>query len=117
MLRRSPFSSTIAISRSGAHDAAVIRGAFGTGRNAAAAGCTTHAMTSLCSMAALRSMAATRSMATCRRKRYHVCFMDVAIADITGLVLAGGRGSRMGAGDEGVHRPLGGPLVRHAPER
>ena len=111
MGRRSPFSSRIAISRSTAHDAAVIRGAFGTGRNAAAAGCTTQAMTSLCSMVALRSMA------THRRKRYHVCFMDIAIADITGLVLAGGRGSRMGGVDKGLQHHLGVPLARHALER
>jgi molybdenum cofactor guanylyltransferase len=56
-------------------------------------------------------------MATHRRKRYHVCFMDIAIADITGLVLAGGRGSRMGGVDKGLQNHLGIPLARHALER
>lgn len=37
--------------------------------------------------------------------------------DITGLVLAGGRGSRMGGVDKGLQRHLGLPLVRHALQR
>ncbi len=99
------------ISRSGTHDAAVTRGALGTGRSAAAGGSITHAMTSLC------SMATGRSMATRRRKRYHPGPMDIATADITGLVLAGGRGSRMGGVDKGLQNHLGVPLARHALER
>jgi molybdenum cofactor guanylyltransferase len=43
--------------------------------------------------------------------------MDIAIAEITGLVLAGGRGSRMGGVDKGLQNYLGVPLVRHALER
>src|SRR6266550_3974703 len=113
MGRRSPFSSTIDISRSGAHEAAVTRGALGTGRSAAAAGSITHAMTSPCSTA----MRTPRPMATRRRKRYHARSMEIATADITGLVLAGGRGSRMGGVDKGLQHHLGVPLARHALER
>jgi molybdopterin-guanine dinucleotide biosynthesis protein A len=43
--------------------------------------------------------------------------MDIATADITGLVLAGGRGSRMGGVDKGLQIHLGVPLARHALER
>jgi molybdopterin-guanine dinucleotide biosynthesis protein A len=37
--------------------------------------------------------------------------------DITGLILAGGRGSRMGGIDKGLQTHLGVPLARHALER
>jgi molybdopterin-guanine dinucleotide biosynthesis protein A len=43
--------------------------------------------------------------------------MKIAAADITGLVLAGGRGSRMGGVDKGLQTHLGVPLARHALER
>jgi molybdopterin-guanine dinucleotide biosynthesis protein A len=36
---------------------------------------------------------------------------------ITGLILAGGRGSRMGGQDKGLQRLAGEPLVRHAMQR
>ena len=38
----------------------------------------------------------------------------IAAADITGLVLAGGRGSRMGGVDKGLQNHLGMPLALHA---
>jgi molybdopterin-guanine dinucleotide biosynthesis protein A len=38
----------------------------------------------------------------------------IAPADITGLVLAGGRGSRMGGVDKGLQNHLGMPLALHA---
>lgn len=41
----------------------------------------------------------------------------IAAADITGLVLAGGRGSRMGGLDKGLQPLRGRPLVVHALER
>ncbi|MDE2368185.1 MAG: molybdenum cofactor guanylyltransferase MobA [Burkholderiales bacterium] len=40
--------------------------------------------------------------------------MTIAIDDITGLVLAGGRGSRMGGVDKGLQMHLGMPLALHA---
>ena len=40
-----------------------------------------------------------------------------ARADITGLVLAGGRGSRMGGADKGLQPYRGLPLARHALQR
>ena len=40
-----------------------------------------------------------------------------AAHDITGLVLAGGRGSRMGGVDKGLQPHLGVPLVQHALQR
>jgi molybdopterin-guanine dinucleotide biosynthesis protein A len=43
------------------------------------------------------------------------CFMT--INDITGLVLAGGRGSRMGGVDKGLQNHLGVPLALHALRR
>lgn len=43
--------------------------------------------------------------------------MKAAIDDITGLVLAGGRGSRMGGVDKGLQNHLGVPLARHAMDR
>lgn len=43
--------------------------------------------------------------------------MDIAAADITGLILAGGRGSRMGGVDKGLQSYLGAPLARHALDR
>ena len=39
---------------------------------------------------------------------------DIAPDDITGLVLAGGRGSRMGGVDKGLQNHLGMPLALHA---
>jgi len=62
-------------------------------------------------------MVALRAMATGRGTRYHAGPMDIATADITGLVLAGGRGSRMGGVDKGLQNHLGMPLARHALER
>jgi molybdopterin-guanine dinucleotide biosynthesis protein A len=41
----------------------------------------------------------------------------IAVGRITGLVLAGGRGSRMGAVDKGLEAFRGEPLVTHALER
>jgi molybdopterin-guanine dinucleotide biosynthesis protein A len=38
-------------------------------------------------------------------------------SQITGLVLAGGRGTRMGGADKGLQTHLGQPLVRHALDR
>jgi molybdopterin-guanine dinucleotide biosynthesis protein A len=43
--------------------------------------------------------------------------MNIQIADITGLVLAGGRGSRMGGVDKGLQDHLGMPLALHALRR
>jgi molybdenum cofactor guanylyltransferase len=43
--------------------------------------------------------------------------MDIATADITGLILAGGRGSRMGGVDKGLQNYLGVPLAQHALQR
>jgi len=40
--------------------------------------------------------------------------MTIAKEDITGLVLAGGRGSRMGGVDKGLQNHLGMPLAMHA---
>jgi molybdopterin-guanine dinucleotide biosynthesis protein A len=40
--------------------------------------------------------------------------MSIARDDITGLVLAGGRGSRMGGVDKGLQNHLGMPLALHA---
>ncbi|HJV60008.1 MAG TPA: molybdenum cofactor guanylyltransferase MobA [Albitalea sp.] len=40
--------------------------------------------------------------------------MSIAKDDITGLVLAGGRGSRMGGADKGLQAHLGMPLALHA---
>jgi molybdopterin-guanine dinucleotide biosynthesis protein A len=40
--------------------------------------------------------------------------MTIAAQDITGLVLAGGRGSRMGGVDKGLQNHLGMPLALHA---
>ena len=38
----------------------------------------------------------------------------IACADITGLILCGGRGSRMGGADKGLQNYLGMPLAMHA---
>ncbi|MEP6545884.1 MAG: molybdenum cofactor guanylyltransferase MobA [Gammaproteobacteria bacterium] len=43
--------------------------------------------------------------------------MNIELADITGLVLAGGRGSRMGGVDKGLQDHLGIPLALHALRR
>jgi molybdopterin-guanine dinucleotide biosynthesis protein A len=48
-------------------------------------------------------------------KRYDSRAMD--IADITGLILAGGRGSRMGGVDKGLQHYRGVPLAQHALQR
>jgi molybdopterin-guanine dinucleotide biosynthesis protein A len=40
--------------------------------------------------------------------------MSIDLQDITGLVLAGGRGSRMGGVDKGLQNHLGMPLALHA---
>ena len=40
--------------------------------------------------------------------------MPIPAEDITGLVLAGGRGSRMGGVDKGLHNHLGMPLALHS---
>ena len=40
--------------------------------------------------------------------------MGIATEDITGLILAGGRGSRMGGADKGLQNHLGMPLAMHA---
>jgi molybdenum cofactor guanylyltransferase len=43
--------------------------------------------------------------------------MNIKITDITGLILAGGRGSRMGGVDKGLQNHLGMPLALHALRR
>ena len=43
--------------------------------------------------------------------------ITVTQSDITGLILAGGRGSRMGGVDKGLQTYRGRPLARHALER
>jgi molybdopterin-guanine dinucleotide biosynthesis protein A len=43
--------------------------------------------------------------------------MNITSADITGLILAGGRGSRMGGVDKGLQDHLGIPLALHALRR
>ena len=43
--------------------------------------------------------------------------MAIKLLDITGLILAGGRGSRMGGVDKGVVNHLGAPLALHALRR
>lgn len=43
--------------------------------------------------------------------------MNIEISDITGLILAGGRGSRMGGVDKGLQDHLGVPLALHALRR
>jgi molybdopterin-guanine dinucleotide biosynthesis protein A len=39
---------------------------------------------------------------------------EIAVSDITGLVLAGGKAQRMGGGDKGLIRFRGLPLIEHA---
>jgi molybdopterin-guanine dinucleotide biosynthesis protein A len=43
--------------------------------------------------------------------------MSIATSDITGLVLAGGRGTRMGGVDKGLQPHFGLPLAQHALQR
>jgi molybdopterin-guanine dinucleotide biosynthesis protein A len=43
--------------------------------------------------------------------------MSIARSDITGLVLSGGRGTRMGGVDKGLQLHLGVPLAEHAVKR
>jgi molybdopterin-guanine dinucleotide biosynthesis protein A len=43
--------------------------------------------------------------------------MNIKVSDITGVVLAGGRGSRMGGVDKGLQDHLGIPLALHALRR
>jgi len=43
--------------------------------------------------------------------------MNIATSDITGLILAGGRGSRMGGVDKGLQNHRGIPLAMHALQR
>jgi molybdenum cofactor guanylyltransferase len=62
-------------------------------------------------------MTTLRSMAARPRTRYDTYSMEIATVDITGIVLAGGRGSRMGGVDKGLQNHLGIPLARHALER
>jgi molybdenum cofactor guanylyltransferase len=52
-----------------------------------------------------------------RRALRYDAMMATAIEDITGMVLAGGRGSRMGGIDKGMQPFHGIPLVRHALNR
>ena len=49
--------------------------------------------------------------------RYDVLAMTIIARDITGLVLAGGRGSRMGGVDKGLQSHHGLPLALHAVRR
>jgi molybdopterin-guanine dinucleotide biosynthesis protein A len=44
-------------------------------------------------------------------------FQDIAASDITGLILAGGRGLRMGGADKGLQAFQGKPLVAHVIQR
>jgi molybdenum cofactor guanylyltransferase len=48
---------------------------------------------------------------------YDAQAMNIATTEITGLVLAGGRGSRMGGVDKGLQDYRGQPLARHALQR
>jgi molybdenum cofactor guanylyltransferase len=56
-------------------------------------------------------------MVSARSTRYHVAGMSIRTSDITGLILAGGRGSRMGGVDKGLQMHLGLPLAQHALRR
>lgn len=58
-------------------------------------------------------------MAASSGRRYDAgCYrMIIELADITGLILAGGRGSRMGGVDKGLQTHLGIPLALHALRR
>ena len=56
-------------------------------------------------------------MMTPRRNRCDTRRMHIATADITGLILAGGRGSRMGGIDKGLQNYLGLPLAQRALQR
>jgi len=51
------------------------------------------------------------------RSGVHVGAMNIKIPDITGLILAGGRASRMGGVDKGLQEYRGVPLARHALQR
>src|SRR5580692_2063835 len=53
-------------------------------------------------------------MADSRGRPYDRAPMDIPRSDITGLVLAGGRGSRMGGVDKGLQNYGGRPLAQHA---
>jgi molybdopterin-guanine dinucleotide biosynthesis protein A len=57
------------------------------------------------------------SMVTPHAKVYDAPLMGIAKTDITGLILAGGRGSRMGGVDKGLQKFLGQPLAQHALQR
>jgi molybdopterin-guanine dinucleotide biosynthesis protein A len=56
-------------------------------------------------------------MVAAQGTRYHAEVMQIVASDITGLVLAGGRGSRMGGVDKGLQVHLGLPLAQHALRR
>jgi molybdopterin-guanine dinucleotide biosynthesis protein A len=51
------------------------------------------------------------------QQRTRTARMTIDVADITGLVLAGGRGSRMGGIDKGLQLHRGTPLAQHALRR
>jgi len=57
------------------------------------------------------------AMAAPNRRRYDPVRMPIEIANISGLVLAGGRGSRMGGVDKGLQPHHGVPLAQHALRR
>src|ERR1700761_8879843 len=108
MRRRSPASSTTSISLTDSEDATLMRGA-------PAMGCMARARRSISN--AGNSM---RVMAPSPAARYDLEQrppMSIHQQKITGLVLAGGRGSRMGGVDKGLQLHLGTPLALHALNR
>src|ERR1700733_7147266 len=108
MPRRAPSSSTTLISRIDSDAAAVSLGAFAIGGIRRASGCTSKASILWVSMAAPAGT------------RYDVPRQTLMINprnEISGLVLAGGRGTRMGGIDKGLQPHLGVPLAQHALER
>src|ERR1700744_6006009 len=90
-------------------DAARSRGAFAIGAIRRASGCTSKASILWVSMAA---PAGTRYDGPLQRT-----LMNIPANEISGLVLAGGRGTRMGGVDKGLQPHLGVPLAQHALRR
>jgi molybdopterin-guanine dinucleotide biosynthesis protein A len=97
------------ISHIDSDDAAVSVGAFAIGGIRRASGCTSKASILWDSMAA---PAGTRYDVP--QQQTH---MIIPENDVSGLVLAGGRGTRMGGVDKGLQEHLGLPLAQHALER
>jgi molybdopterin-guanine dinucleotide biosynthesis protein A len=97
------------ISRMDSDVAALSRGAFAIGCIKRASGCTSKASILRVSMAA---SAGTRYDGPLQRAP-----MINQSNDISGLILAGGRGTRMGGIDKGLQLHLGVPLAQHALNR